>query len=68
MFLLNCSLCKHLILQRRINSREGDNDEVGSVEPLVLHEVGDKSNRLDGFSQTHLISQDPIQIIIVKRN
>lgn len=52
----------------RISSREGYNDEVGSVEPFVLHEVCDKSNSLDGFPQTHLICQDPIQVIVVKGN
>lgn len=34
----------------------------------MLHEVRDESDSLDGFSQTHLIGQDPIQVVVVKRN
>lgn len=34
----------------------------------MLHEVCDESDSLDGFSQTHLIGQDPIQVVVVKRN
>lgn len=49
-------------------SREGYNDEVGSVEPLALHEVCDEGNSLDGFSQTHFICQDAIQVIVVEGN
>lgn len=52
----------------RISSREGYNDEVGSIEPLVLHEVCDEGDSLDGFTQTHLIRQDPIQVIVVEGN
>lgn len=48
--------------------REGHNNEVGPVEPLVLHEVRDEGDSLDGFSQTHLICQDPIQVIVVEGN
>lgn len=52
----------------RMSLREGHDNEVGSVEPLVLHEVRDEGDRLDGFSQTHLIRQDPIQVIVVEGN
>lgn len=51
-----------------MSSRKRYNDEVGSVEPFVLHEVCDEGDSLDGFSQTHLISQDPVQVVVVKRN
>lgn len=34
----------------------------------MIHEVCDESDSLDGFSQTHLIGQDPIQVVVVKRN
>lgn len=47
------------------SSREGYDDEVGSVETFVLHEVRDEGDGLDGFSQTHLIRQDPVQVIVV---
>lgn len=40
--------------------REGNDDEIGTVEPLVLHQVGDKCNGLDGFAKAHLISQNAI--------
>lgn len=40
--------------------RERNNDEKGTVEPLVLHQVGDKSNSLDGFAETHFLSQDAV--------
>lgn len=52
----------------RVSSRERYNDEVGSIEPLVLHEVCDEGDCLDGFPQAHLIGQDPIQVVVVKRN
>lgn len=51
-----------------IYSREGYNNEVGSVEPFVLHEVRNEGDSLDGFSQTHLVCQDPIQVIVVEGN
>ncbi len=44
----------------KCDSREGDDDEEGSVDSFVLHEVGDECNGLDGFSQTHFISQNAI--------
>lgn len=50
------------------SSREGYDDEVGSVETFVLHEVRDEGDGLDGFSQTHLIRQDPVQVIVVEGN
>lgn len=50
------------------SSREGYNDEVGSIETLVLHEVRDEGDCLDGFSQTHLVRQDPVQVVVVEGN
>lgn len=58
---MNCQI-------KECSSREGYNDEVGSIEPLVLHEVSDESNSLDGFSQTHFICQDPIKVVVVEGN
>lgn len=52
----------------RVSSRQGYDNEVGSVEPFVLHEVRDESDGLDGFSQAHLVCQDPVQVIVVKGN
>lgn len=51
-----------------VSSRQGYDNEVGSIEPFVLHEVRDKSNGLDGLSQTHLVCQDPVQVVVVKGN
>lgn len=48
--------------------RERYDDEEGPVEALVLHEVSDEGDGLDRFSQTHLISQDAIQVVVVKRH
>ena len=51
--------------ERQRDSREGHDDEEGAVDALVLHEVGDEADGLDGLAQTHLISQDPIQVVVV---
>lgn len=51
-----------------MGSRQGYDNEVGSVEPLVLHEVRDESDGLNGFPQAHLVCQDPVQVIVVKGN
>lgn len=40
--------------------REGNNDEIGSIEPFVVHQVGDKGDGLDGFAEAHLISQNAV--------
>lgn len=40
--------------------RERNDDEEGTVDPLVLHQVGDKGDGLDGFAEAHFISQDAI--------
>lgn len=40
--------------------RERNDDEKGAVEPLVLHQVGNECNGLDGFAKSHFISQDAI--------
>lgn len=34
----------------------------------MLHEVRDESDGLDGLPQTHLVSQDPVQVVVVKRD
>lgn len=49
-----------------VSSREGYDDEVGSIETFVLHEVSDEGDSLDGFSQTHLVRQDAVQIVVVE--
>lgn len=41
-------------------SRERNDDEKGAVESLVLHQVGDKGDGLDGFAEAHFISQDAV--------
>ena len=49
-------------------SREGDDDEEGAVDPLVLHEVRDERDGLDGFPQPHLVGQDPVEVVVVQRH
>lgn len=46
--------------------RERYNNEEGPVEALVLHEVSDEGDGLDCFAQTHLVSQDAIQVVVIK--
>lgn len=48
--------------------RQGYNNEVGSIEPFVLHEVRDEGDGLDGFTQTHLVRQDAVQVVVVEGN
>lgn len=45
---------------------EWHNDEEGAVDSLVLHQVADQSDGLDGFAQTHLVSQDSVQVVVVE--
>lgn len=40
--------------------RERNNDEKGTVEPLVLHQVGNECDGLDSFAKAHFICQDAI--------
>lgn len=54
------------IFQALQHSRERDNDEERAVDPLVLHEVRDESDGLDGFPQSHLVCQDPIEVVVVQ--
>ena len=55
---------------RRLNlgrhSREGHYDEEGPIDALVLHEVRDERDGLDGLAQAHLVSQDAIQVVVVQ--
>lgn len=46
--------------------RERHDNEEGPVEALVLHEVSDEGDGLDCLSQPHLISQDTIQVVVIK--
>lgn len=48
------------------HSRQRDDDEEGAVDPLVLHEVRDEGDGLDGFPQTHLIRQNAIEVVVVQ--
>lgn len=34
----------------------------------MLHEVRDEGDSLDGFTQTHLVRQDPVQVVVVEGN
>lgn len=53
-------------LQERVHLRERYDYEEGPIDALVLHEVCDERNGLDGLSQTHLVSQDAIQVVVVQ--
>jgi len=46
--------------------RERNDDEEGPIDALVLHEVRDECNGLDGLPQPHLISQDAVQVVVVQ--
>lgn len=46
--------------------RERHDDQERSIEFLDLNQVSKQGNSLNGFSQTHLISQDAIQGVIVQ--
>ena len=48
------------------DSRERYDDEEGPVEALVLHEVSDEGDGLNGLPQTHLVGQDAVQVVVVK--
>ena len=48
------------------HSREGHYDEEGPVDTLVLHEVRDERDGLDGLAQAHLVSQDAVQVVVVQ--
>ena len=48
------------------SSRERHNDEVGSVDPLLLNEVRAEGNGLDGLPQTHLVCQDTVEVVVVQ--
>lgn len=50
------------------DSRERDNDEKRSIVALLLHEVGDEGNGLDGLTKTHLICQDSVEMVVVERH
>lgn len=52
--------------QQRAHLRERDDDEEGPVDALVLHEVCDERDGLDGLPQAHLVGQDAIQVVVVK--
>lgn len=53
-------------LQERAHLRERYNDEEGPVDALMLHEVCDERDGLDGLSQTHLIGEDTVQVVVVQ--
>lgn len=59
--------CRALMsLQEWAHLRERYDDEEGPVDALVLHEVCDERDGLDGLSQTHLVGQDAVQVVVVQ--
>ena len=46
--------------------RERHDDQERSIEFLDLNQVSKQGNGLNGFSQTHLISKDAIQGVIMQ--
>ena len=48
------------------DSRERNNDEKRSIVPFLLHEVGDEGNGLNGLTKTHLVCQDPVEMVVVQ--
>lgn len=51
-----------------LDLRERYNDEVRPVEPLLFHQISDKCYSLNGLPQSHLISQNTIQVVVVQRH
>lgn len=47
--------------------RQRNNDEVRSVVALHFHQVGYQGYSLDCLAETHLVSQNTVQIIVVQR-
>jgi len=45
---------------------ERHDDEVGPVDLLLLHQVGDQRDGLDGLAQAHLVGQDAVQVVVVE--
>ena len=48
------------------DSRERNDDEKRSIVPFLLHEVGDEGNGLNGLTKTHLVCQDPVEMVVVQ--
>lgn len=51
-----------------LDLRERYDDEVGPVEPLLFHQISDKCDSLNCLPQSHLISQNTIQVVVVQRH
>lgn len=48
--------------------RERHYDEVGPVDSLLLHQVGDQCYSLYGLTETHFISQYTVQVVVPQRH
>ena len=49
-------------------SGERHDDEERSVDLLLLHQIGDERNGLDGLAEAHLVGQDAVQVVVVERD
>lgn len=67
-FLKNQPVMLRIIIDDILYLRKRNNDEIGAIEPFVLHQISDKCNSLYCLSQTHFISQNPIQIVVIEWN
>lgn len=55
-----------LFLPIRQHTTRSDNQE-GAIFLFELYEVGNECNCLNCLSETHLVSQDAVEIVIVER-
>ena len=49
-----------------VDSDQRHHHQERSLVALALNEVGKQRNCLDGFAQAHLVSENPIQIVVVE--
>lgn len=54
------------LLNPVLDSDEWDNDKEWSFVTLVSDEIGEEGDRLNGLSQSHLVGQDAVQVVVVQ--
>lgn len=48
--------------------RQWHNDEERSIDSLLLHQVGNETDGLNGLPQPHLIGQDSVEAVVEERH
>lgn len=49
-----------------LNLPEWHNNEEWSINFLLFHEIGDQRDGLNGLTETHLVCEDTVQIVVEK--